>query len=687
MRRPRPVAPSILLGSLALTLAACGDDLPGDHVLARTTTLVQYASCDDLERDLEDQLIAEVELAIDRAHDGGGGGGPPLAGGEDSSGGDGGGRQEGVDYSGTNNQEAGVDEADLVKTDGYHLYALNGNRLHILGVPEFGQLVPESETTIEGYPIEMLLDGDRAVVFSTIYVEALPEDHPLRDLVGFEADDVGWWWRSNALTKVTVLDVADRTAPALVDEVFYEGYYQTAREHDGSIRLAGYAWFDQPALWDWWQVFAATDGDVAATKAFARTRIRQMTLDDFVPQLYVRTPEGAFSSNSLTTASCQSFYRPTDSHARGVTSILSLDLSGGEVAWDADHVISNWGTVYASTDTLVLAEAAHDWWWYWNYVDDPEHLNVHVFDIGTAGQTAYLGSGRVEGYLINQFAIDEEDGDIRLATTTNLWGRWWDETPPEPDNHVWVLAPGAEGYDVVGHLHELAPGEQIMSARFLGDVGYLVTFEQTDPLWTLDLSDPTDPRVVGGLEVPGFSTYLHPLAGDRLLSIGVGGDETGANWQTTVSLFDVADPAAPALVEALPLALEGGWGWSEALWQHKAFQYWAPAGLLAVPQSSYREHVDGDGNYTWDYLSRLEVIEVDPAGDLRRRGAIDHSAYYQADADTWWANVDIRRSIFMGDYLYAISDKAITVHTTADLALVTAQPLPGYQADELYWWW
>src|SRR5690606_4267117 len=123
----------------------------------------------------------------------------------------GGGREEGVDYSGTNNQEEGVDEADFVKTDGYHIYTLNGNRLHIMGVPEFGQLTAESVTKIEGFPRQMLLDKEqnRLVVFSHIDTYSLPDGHPLKQLVGVKDDEARWHWRINQLTKITVLDITN----------------------------------------------------------------------------------------------------------------------------------------------------------------------------------------------------------------------------------------------------------------------------------------------------------------------------------------------------------------------------------------------------------------------------------------------------------------------------------------------
>src|SRR6185312_3856560 len=192
---------------------------------------------------LKQMVIHELDADIDRADWSWGYG---VAGEGDangaSSGGDSdtsGGRQEGVDYSGTNNQVDGVDEADFVKTDGYHIYTLNGNRLHIMGVPQFGQLTAESVTQIEGYPYQMLLDSTtkRAVVFSQIDVYSLPDGHPLKKLVGYtDTDSSDWYWRVKQLSKITVIDVSDTAAPKLVRELYYEGWYQTARKVNDSIR-------------------------------------------------------------------------------------------------------------------------------------------------------------------------------------------------------------------------------------------------------------------------------------------------------------------------------------------------------------------------------------------------------------------------------------------------------------------
>jgi len=687
--RPSPTALTVV--GAALALLGCTDGGSRPHASERTQ-LVQYESCGALEADLEQMMIDEIDAQIAQ-YGRWEGAQPPSAGeGDSADPSDPGGREEGVDYSGTNNQEDGVDEADFLKTDGYHIYTLNGNRLHIFGVPEFGALVPESVTEIEGNPTQMLVDRDagRAVVFSIVPVWNLPEDHPLRAYLGEQLDS-GWMWRTWDVTKITVLDVSDRTAPRLEREVFVEGWYQTARKNGTSVRLASYSWINNEILWNWWSIYdAIEDKDLA--KAVIHARIHDLPLDQLVPRYYVRTPDGNLAPNLLTTSSCSQFYRPTDSQAYGITSLYSLDLAQPDLAVDADNVVSNWPTVYASDDTLVLTEPAHGWWWFWYAEQDPEQLNVHAFDISQPGQTRYLASGRVEGLLWDQFSIDEHDDQIRLATTDNRWARWWAQDEgapvPPPDNHIYVLARDGAELVTIGHLGGIAPNEQIYAARFLDDRAFLVTFQQIDPLFTIDLRDPTAPAIAGELQVPGFSTYLHKLADGRLLGIGVGGDEQGASWgQTQISLFDTSDFDHPTLQDNLALQTDGEWSWSEAQYEHKAFQYWAPKELLAVPVSTYQEigDPDGDGYYEWRYLSRLELINVSLADGLSLRGTIDHTDLYSTDA--YWYYRDIRRTIFMGDYLYAVSDRGITVHRTSDLGEVTRQTLPGYTPDDWYWWW
>lgn len=675
------------LGATVVLAAACSSPSTNDYRedVSYTTSLVQFASCASLEGDLKDLLIAEVEANFEQNNYWG----PVPADGqglpETSNPGGDNGRTEGEDYSGTNNQEDGVDEADFVKTDGYHIYALNGNRLHIFGTPEFGDLIPESEFDIEGHPRQMLIDSasERAAIFSDIWVWYMPEDHPLRELLGHE-ENGDWVWRSGSVSKITILDISDRTAPTLVRELFIEGSHQTGRLVDSSVRIGSYSWMNVPGLYDWWWYYYDNQNDIDEAKEAAIQRIRALSLSDIVPNIYERLPTGALATHSLTDNACQSFYRPENSHGRGFTSILSLNLASENLALDADHVLSNYPTLYASRDSLYIAESVNDWWWFWWNTDHPDQTNIHKFDIRRAGQTIYRGSGRVEGMLLNQFAMSEHEGYLRVATTTDRWARWWVEDPPVSNNHVFVLSEQGGQLTQVGRISDIAEGESIFAVRMVGDKGYVVTFEQIDPLFTLDLSEPTNPRLIGELELPGFSTYIHPLAQDKLLTIGFGGDETGTNWRTQISMFDVADFENPAVFDQHELVLEGEWGWSEAVYEHKAFQYWAPENLLAVPLASYREQANG----YWEYTSKLQLITVDLATGLSSYGEIDHSDLYNSDPESYWYYRDVRRSIFMGDFIYAISDRGITVHDLADLsAPVTQQALPGYTPEDWYWWW
>ncbi|MGE5181607.1 MAG: beta-propeller domain-containing protein, partial [Acidobacteriota bacterium] len=385
--------------------------------------------------------------------------------------------------------------------------------------------------------------------------------------------------------------------------------------------------------------------------------------------------------NSLSTGQCQSFFRPTDSHARGVATIISFDLLGSDFFWDADHVIANYPTFYESQNDIVLAEGAHDWWWYWWYPDDTDQVNIHVFDGTQPGHSAYIASGRVDGQLVDQFSIDELDGAIRLATTTGAWERWWNTKAPNPESHVWVLRQQGDRFAIAGHVGGITPGEHLTATRFVGNQAFLTTYQYVDPLITVDLSDPTAPAIAGQLKVPGFSTYLQSIGNGKLLAIGY---EGSPSWSTDVSMFDVSSFTNPQLQTTLPLAPEQGWAWSEATWDHKAFQYWGPKQLLAIPESNYA--YDSTTGY-YSYLSKLQLVTVDPNNGLSFYGAIDHSAFYDSDPNHYWSYVDIRRSIFMGDYVYAISDRAVTAHRVSDLGQVAAQPLPGYSPGDLWWWW
>ena len=746
-------------------------------------TLSTYGSCGYLEIDLKEHLKEEMRVNLGTGSYYYGGWGmeedmvmdsddgmemdsAPNTGSSDKSSSGGG---EGVDYSGTNNQEQGVDEADFVKTDGSYIYIINGGysdwvvypsgKIHILEIPEVGDVSYLSNISIEGYPSEMLLVGDRAVVYSNVYIYSYYEEkHPLDDIIKTEVRTEGnsvvsqppeaepvepdessdeeqdeppeddkededsdsiedeyygydYYYRTTSFTKITVLDLTNRSSPQVTRELYIEGNYQTARESDGTVRMVSYGWMEIYGLRTWLEFdYSYWDLDwesperekmwmeeMNETIEYNDKIIDSTPLDDLIPRIY------EMSGSNITThkysesgeGNCQDFAAAADGAGQGVTSILTLDLLEDTFSFNANHILSNWATVYASGDVMVMAESAWDSWWFWGDEENEntEMTNIHVFDISSPGQTDYIASGRINGTIQDQFSLSEYNGDIRICSTTGQWGRWWMEDPEPMASHVFVLGLNTEGtqYDVIGHVGGIAEDEQIWSARFIGDKAYLVTFRNIDPLWTIDLSEPTDPRVIGELEVPGVSTYIHPMGDNHLLTIGIAGDEDGLEWGVTqISIFDVSDFSNPVLESSLRLtpALEDEYDWSysysEATYEHKAFQYWEADGLLAIPMSTQRyysdvKEIDGRLYYAsgYEYISKLMLINAKPGEDLTIYNEVDHSSFYNSSYS--WDTPDVRRSIFMGggDYIYAISEKGVTAHNVDTMERTGFVELPS----------
>ena len=601
-------------------------------------------------------------------------------------------RNEGTDYSGTNNQEQGVDEADFVKTDGFHIYFLDNGMLHIMDVPEFGELEHASTTLIEGNPVAMMLNEDRLVVVSTVSSWNLDSKDPLSDAMGWGGDWYGW--RTSTLTKFTVYDISNTTSPFVNRELYIEGNYMTAREVGGTVRTVTHAWMDVPDLQQWldypenyWSSEYtdsmrrnAREQSAALAMQHNQQVLEEITLEELIPQVHERVGDEIITHH-LSGDDCSDFAAPESALNRGYTSIFTIDLISEELEFEADHIVGNWPLVYSSQDTLIITENAWELWWFWGNDDLNEATNIHTFDISEPGTTEYSGSGRVDGTIQSQFSISEHEGVVRVATTTGQWGRWWMENPEPMESHVITMShaldleSGQEHLLEMGRVDGIAYNETIWSARFVEDRAYLVTFQNMDPLWTIDLTNPTNPQIMGELEVPGVSTYIHPLSDDAILTIGLGpGDEEtglGLDWgHTRISLFDVSNFSDPQLTQALSLSPvddpdEGwSWAWSEATWEHKAFQYWEPKGMLAIPMNTYRYdyYYDNAGKYHYDYdwVSKLMIVNVTEDG-LELHGEVDHSQFYDTDENRWWSSYNIRRSIFMGDYIYAISHGGITV--------------------------
>ncbi len=688
---------------LALVAGAlgCSND---SEVSEYEAALRQANTCDDVLEAIQEDALAKVDLElksfIDQDYYRWGG---PVAFedfGSPGSGGTGGASAPTAEgdngdspsgFSDTNRQVADVDEADIVKVgdEGRKLYVIRGNGFH-----EFDSWPAEAtskvaDVEIEGNAIEMFVDGDRAVVFSSVWgIQAL-DDGSLCEGYRYGpepglADVEGYYYCGRSFVKTTIIDLS--TDPhEVVREIYVDGWYTSSRRHDSIVRAVVQSNMQRPAtvphlyeiVYNGQAYPASRDAEILLARAWAtqaKEAIRQTTLEQWVPA-WGEKIDGEIQAQPH---QCSDFYSPTPGLTNyGLTQILGVDIENGGSPSIAS-ILGQASHVYANGEALLLAQP--DWSWFERDTNS-DRTAVHRFAVSAgAPRTPYQGSGFVPGVVNDQFSIDERGGIIRIATTrTTSNHQSGDEiapdvwVPPTTDNLVSTLGLVGDALDVVGQTPGLAEGERIFSARFLGDVGYIVTFRQVDPLFAIDLSDPANPKVLGELKIPGFSDYMHPLGDNHLLTIGRDIDaETQRDNGTALQIFDVSDPVNPIAAHKTVL----GEGYSEANHNHKAFNFYSTgdpdAGLLAFPFVSYES----------DFSSTLELFEVSADEGFSRRGAVDHSDLVIDDCGTPYPVEDfyyycgyhpqITRGVFIDEYIYSISHGGVRVHEVNDLSTPVA---------------
>jgi hypothetical protein len=669
--------------------------------------LRQARTCEEVLEAIQADEMAKVDLELKQFLDQDGYyrfGGPVVDGGFGAGGAGGDPEEFGADsptsgdadapdgFSDTNRQVADVDEADIVKVGdgGRKLYVIRGN-----GFYEFDSWPPEetsmaSDLEIEGGPMEMFVHGDRAVVFSGVYsVEGLDDGDLCPDYSGgpepaiADADIAYYCGRS--YVKVTVIDIGG-DSNEVVRELYVDGWYSSSRRHDDIVRVVVQSTMQRPAsVPNIYQVVydGSTDTSEEANASRARAwaelakdAIRATTLEQWLPAWGERI-DGEMVELPF---QCTDFYSPAPGLTNyGISQVLGLDINDAEKT-ALTSILGQASHVYANSDTLVLAQP--DWAWYDHDVDF-DRTSLHRFVVSADGErTPYQGSGFVEGVINDQFSIDERDGVIRVATTRTTYAEQPvnDVRPdiwiaPVTHNLISTLRLDEGQLQVVGKTPDLAEGERIFSARFLGDIGYIVTFRQVDPLFAIDLSDPEAPIVLGELKIPGFSDYMHPLGSNHLLTIGRDIDEqTQVDRGTALQIFDVSDPANPLLAHKSLV----GEGYSQANHNHKAFNFYAgesaDAGVLAFPFVSY------DSSFS----STLELWDVSAEDGFRRHGAVDHSDLVVDECggaipfEDFYGycgyEPEITRGVFIDEYIYSISHGGIRVHTVADLTPIATAP-------------
>jgi uncharacterized secreted protein with C-terminal beta-propeller domain len=504
----------------------------------------------------------------------------------------------GADFSATNVQEEGVDEPDLVKTDGRRLVTIAAGELRVVDVsgdqPRLaGSLRLDEASYLQG---DLLLSGDRVLVIRPA-VPQLAINEPVPDAAvrgdapsrGIAADQAFRQPQGPSRTSVSVVDIADPAAPKLVSDLTVDGDLVAARMVGGVARLVLRS--GPPNL-----PFLYPSGSEASVKIATEANqkvVAESTLEDWLPGF----EQDSGSKRRL--APCDDVSRPEVFSGVGMLSVFTVDALDPRPG-PAATVVGAGELVYASTKALYVTSTK------WEPTATDVTTDVHKFDIADKVRTSYVASGSVSGRLLNSFSMSEYQGDLRVASPDDS----------EAASAVTVLRQKDKVLEPIGGVGGLGKSERIYAVRFLGDRGYVVTFRQTDPLYVLDLADPTAPVVKGELKIPGYSAYLHPIGEHRLLGVGQDATEQGRVQGTQVSLFDVSDPTAPKRLASAGLPRSQ----SEAEFDHHAFLWWAKTGLTMVPVQSYEDGTSGAVGFkvTDDAVTELGRVQQRDRQPIRR---------------------------------------------------------------------
>lgn len=587
--------------------------------------------------------------------------------------------------TGTNNQVAGVDEADLVKTDGTTLYTVSHGRLAVVraarravdGTLEPLKLISLVEFGDDGFvPTELHLYGSLLVVVGMSYDYSFLTDPILLDpvLTPAKVARLMPFWGGTARTVLRVYDVTDPAAVTLVRTVQVEGTQVASRRIGPYLYVLSRAY---PRLY----AAVETRGSVPASGLVPRVgdSLAGKGFRDLLPAEISSLP-GCYEAAYLVVA--------------------ALDLSHAAGEFKPQAFLGSGNLVYVSESSLYVASSS----WFWRPLlavvvkgkaagTDQETVTLSRFQLkGTAVQ--FAAQGVVPGRVLNSFSMDERGGVFRIATTT--YPTLWTNAGGSSGVYTFDL-----GFNRLGAVTGLAPGERIYAARFLGERCYLVTFETIDPLFVVDLADPARPQVLGELKVPGYSSYLHPLDDTHLIGFGKDVRMVQTPWSgpegvpmeqgLKMSLFEVSDVSKPRELFTEYLGVRGSY--SEALYDHHAFLFDRTRGLLAFPCTirQFVDPVDPADYWCWgDFVFQgLVAYGLSLDGGFTRLGAVTHVDGERVDAwDAPWDHT-VRRGLVLGGLLHSVSESMIKANDLTTMAETSALELPWENVpseDPLVYW-
>jgi uncharacterized secreted protein with C-terminal beta-propeller domain len=600
------------------------------------------------------------------------------------------------DYSQTNIQVAGVDEPDIVKNDARYIYTISGQTLTIVDAYPAEKATIVSKTEISDTPKDLFVTGDRLVLFTSGWDS--PEYSEVNIASGGTDVIIRRPVRSNSpVTHALIYDISDRSNPKVLKDYTIEGDYTDARMIDSLVYMVTreqvYPYYSdriivptlrestktivQPDVW----YFDNPDQQFTFTTV---TAIDAGTGNEKNAQTYLLGSGNIlYVSPDAMYVSYQK-YNPVVYPVRGGMEVANpLPAKGNLVT--GSGVSGSVSSAPASQDfnamneeqrqAIISSLRSGEQDAIRRQEADQTSTVIHKLAIKD-GVIQYVAKGEVPGTLKNQFSMDEYNNNLRVATTSSVYTTSGQYTY----NNVYVLNNQMER---IGSLTHLAEQETIYSTRFIGDRLYMVTFKRIDPFFVIDLSTPSNPKVLGKLKIPGYSDYLHPYDATHIIGIG---KETATNdWGgvstsgVKLALFDVSDVANPKLLDKVQIGDAGSD--SAALTDHHAFLFDKNKNLLVIPIRAVSMNQVSKGNY---YTTQPQawygayVFGLTPETGFTLKGTVQHGTgdngyYYYGSSGS-----DVKRSLYIRDVLYTMSSKQIKANSLDNLnTTISTIPLPG----------